>query len=142
MHSVITALSFTEMSFREPYIQINCILLILLLSIFAYSFFYPLLAEQEMTVSSSCEEMPERYCKSRGLSRAFAQIMHGNIEKARTLNKYAVSVFSFFALQCFARIVFSLLYQKLQSNKLAFVDSVFSGIYFVYTFFPLTFLSS
>lgn len=130
------------MSFREPYIQINCILLIILISIFAYSFFYPLLAEQEMTVSSSCEGMPEMYCKSRGLSRAFAQIIHGNIESARMLNKYSISVFGFFAIQSFARILFSFLYQKLQSNKLIIFDSVISGIYFVYAFLPLTFLST
>ena len=140
---MITALSFLgTMSFREPYTQINGILLIVMLSIFGYSFFYPLLAEKEMTLSSSCEGMPEMYCKSRGLSRAFAQILHGNIEKARTLNRYSISVFIFFAVQCFARILFSFLYQKLPSNKLMIFDSVFSGIYFMYTFLPLTFFSN
>ena len=129
------------MAFREPYIQINCILLMVLFSIFGYSYLFPFLAEQDMTVSSSCEGMPEMYCRSRGLSRAFALIMRGNVDKAMALNKYSISVFSFFAVQCLARILFSLRYQKLPGSKLIIFDSVSSGIYFVYTFFPLTFLS-
>jgi hypothetical protein len=130
------------MNFRDPYIQINSILLIGLFGIFSYSYFYPLLDDQGMTVSSSCEGMPAMYCKSRGLSRAFAQLVHGNVEKAVALNKHAVSVFTFFGIQFFGRILFSLVHLKMKSSNLIVIDSVFSGIYFVYTFFPLTFLST
>ena len=130
------------MNFRDPYIQINSILLFVLFGIFFYSFFYLILDDQGMTVPSSCEGMPVMYCKSRGLSRAFAQLMHGHVEKAIALNKHAVSIFTFFVIQFFGRILFSFAYLKKNSGNLIVFDSIFSGIYFVYTFFPLTFLSN
>lgn len=143
---VITAFSFYTLvmvkNLREPYIQINGILTILILCIFLYSYFYPLLANQGMALPSSCEGLPEIVCRSRGLSRAFAQMMHGNVEKAISFNKYAVTVFSFFVTQFFARILFSFRYWKVPSQKLIILDSVFSVIYFSYTFFPFTFLSN
>ena len=129
------------MNFRDPYFQINVILLIIIFGIFSYSYFYPMLDNQEMTLSSNCEGMPMMFCKSRGLTRAFAQLMHGHVENAVVLNKYAVSVFTFFVVQFFGRILFSFAYLKMKNNKLIIFDSVFSGIYFLYTFSPLTFLS-
>ena len=128
------------MAFRDSYVAINGALVFVLLLIFSYSFFYPVLASQGLTIHSLCEGLPEIYCRSRGLSRAFYRIMHFNLEKAAVLNKYALKLFIFFMIQFFARIFLSVLYLKTKNSKLIIWDSTLSAIYFIYVFFPLTFL--
>ena len=128
------------MILKEPYVRINGMLASLMLLIFSYCFFYPELASQGLTIPSSCEGMPELYCRSRGLSRAFYQIMHSNFEKAAALNKYSMSIFIFFMSQFFARLILTTLYIRTKSNRLIVLDSIFSAAYFIYVFFPLTFL--
>lgn len=128
------------MAGRDPYVKINGVLGFILLIIFSYSFFYPMLDSRGLTIPSSCEGMPELYCRSRGLTRAFYQLMHSNVEKAAILNKYALSIFIFLLVQFFARIILTILYLKTKNHKLIFWDSVLSAVYFVCVFFPLTFL--
>ena len=128
------------MNSKEPYLLINGVFFLILLCIFSYSFFYPVLLHLGWVVPSSCEGLPEVYCRSRGLTRAFSQIIHFNMDKAIGLNKYAISIFTFFVIQSFTRILFSFLYFKMKSTKLIIADAVLSGAYFLYTFFPLTYL--
>jgi hypothetical protein len=122
---------------NEPYVKINAILAALLVGIFAYSFFSPSLSRGGMTVPSSCEGMPAAYCKSRGLTRAFAALTRGQTDEARTLNRYSVSVFVFFAAQLAARIGFSIFFIRRSTSAIVYADIILSTTYFLLIFIPL-----
>jgi len=128
------------MAFKEPYVAINSILTFILFLIFSYSFFYPVLAGEGLTIASSCEGLPEIYCRSRGMTRAFYQLIHLDLVKAAVFNRFALSLFIFFVIQFFARIVLSIFYQRTRDNRIVVWDSVLSAVYFVYVFSPLTFI--
>lgn len=114
--------------------------MILLLVMFSYCLFFQTLDDAGLSIASGCEGKPEIYCRSRGLTRAFAQILHFNFEKARTLNRFAPSLFTFFSVQLLARGIFTVMYSRTRGRRLIVIDSVLSGAYFFYTFFPLTLL--
>jgi len=122
---------------NEPYVKINVILAALLAGLFAYSFFSPSLSRNGMTVPSSCEGMPAAYCKSRGLTRAFAALMRGQTDEAEKLNRYSVSVFTFFAVQLAARIGFSFFFLRRRTPAIVSADIILSTTYFLLTFVPL-----
>ena len=126
---------------NEPYIKINVILGALLAGIFAYSFFFPVLSRKGMTVPSSCQGMPVAYCKSRGLTRAFSAIMRGEVEEARKLNRYSISIFVFFTLQLAARIGCSIWFVARRKSMIVYLDVLMSSLYFLWTFIPLTLIN-
>ena len=121
---------------NEPYVKINVILGTLLVGMFAYSAFYPVLSQEGLTVPSSCEGMPAAFCKSRGLTRAFSAVMRGQVEEARKLNSYSISVFTFFVVQLATRIGCSIWFMARRKSFVIYLDVVMSSLYFLVTFIP------
>ncbi len=77
------------------------------------------------------------YCKSRGLSRAFAEILRLNIERAIEYNVYSVRIFLFFLSQLILRITINLLLKKNITRYLLISDISISVMWFLYAFTPL-----
>jgi Protein of unknown function (DUF2752) len=125
---------------KDPYIVINVTIVILLMIMFGYCFLFSILNDQGLTVPSSCEGMPEIYCRSRGLTRAFAQMTHLNFKKGIAFNSHAYRLFIFFVVQIFLRVAFTFWYLNPRGKRIVVIDSVFSGLYFLYAFLPLTFI--
>jgi len=121
--------------FSEPYIKINFILLGGIIFIFAYSYLYPFLNPMQYAIPSHCKNLPEKYCKSKGLTRSFYELTKLNFEKARMLNKYSIEVFTFFSFQLIFRIFFSIIYVK--ERRVVNVDIFISTVYFVIVFYKL-----
>jgi hypothetical protein len=119
---------------KDSYIKVNLILLIMIIGIFIYSYCYPYLAAKSLTIPSFCERLPDKYCKSSGLTRAFSEIIRLRIAEGRALNVYAVSVFTFFLVQLIFRVIFPMLYLRTKSRVVGFADVIISGIYFITVF--------
>jgi len=118
----------------NSYKTINRIFIFLSVGVFVYSFLFPFLP---LTISSSCNELPQIYCKSRGLSRAFSEIMRLNFSLALEHNIYSLNVFSFFLYVFFSRIFINL-YINLGRKTLFIISDVsLSSFIFLYLFLPL-----
>lgn len=122
----------------DPYLKINLILALLVMSIFIYCWLFPYLDKEGYTVPSSCEGLPVAYCKSRGLTRAFVSILHGEFEKALKFNAYSFSVFIFFCSQLVGRIILSVAYVYTKKSAVIYVDIAGSIAYFLIVFLPLS----
>ncbi len=87
-------------------------------------------------IHSACVMKP---CKSTGLSRAFSEIVRLNFDKARKFNENSISVFLFFFLQFFTRIILLFLIKKLPAQKIILSDIVFSIALYLICFRGLLF---
>lgn len=85
----------------DSYKKINIILIVIIMFVFFYCFFLPYL---NFGLRSSCEGLPLVYCKSRGLTRAFSQILRFHFQEAIAYNPFSIKIFSFFLLQLIARV--------------------------------------
>jgi hypothetical protein len=74
-------------------------------------------------------------CPGCGLSAGFAEIMHGNFEKANTLNPYCRYIFLFFVIQLMIRIIL-LVYHKNAINFLS-KDILVSSFLFIILWFGM-----
>lgn len=118
----------------NSYKTINKIFIFLSVGVFLYSFLFPFLP---LTISSSCNELPQIYCKSRGLSRAFSELIRLNYDLAIEYNIYSLNIFSFFLYVFFSRIFINK-YIKPSSKRLFIViDVSISTFLFLYLFLPL-----
>lgn len=116
------------------YKKINIIFSLIILLIFLYCFLFPYLP---FTINSSCEGLPLVYCKSRGLTRAFGEILSLNFEKALQYNSSSIQVFSFFLFQLFTRIAINIIIDLRNYNKIIYLDSAFSVVFFIFSFYKL-----
>jgi len=118
----------------NSYNTINRIFIFLSVGVFLYSFLFPFLP---LTISSSCNELPQIYCKSRGLSRAFSELMRLNYSSALEYNIYSLNIFSFFLYVFFSRIFINI-YINLSRKRLFIISDVsLSSFLFLYLFLPL-----
>lgn len=90
-----------------------------------------------LSVVSSCEGMPLVYCKSRGLSRAFSEILRFNIPSAIAYNIYSIKLFSFFLVQLFARIGINAMLSSKNYTKILISDISLSVVFFIFAFYQL-----
>ncbi|KUJ60128.1 hypothetical protein AR687_19715 [Flavobacteriaceae bacterium CRH] len=81
--------------------------------------------------------MPEAYCKSRGLTRAFSQILRFNFKEAIFLNTYSIKIFLFFLVQLLFRITINAVIKLSNFNLVRNFDVVFSFAYFIFSFYNL-----
>ena len=116
---------------KSVYLTINIIFFILIGLTFIYVFLF--VNSATYSIKSGCKDFPE-LCISKGLSRAFLQILHGNFNQALRLNSYGIKIFSFFALQLLFRVFFSLIYFKYSKINIIRIDIFISAIFFFYTF--------
>ena len=122
------------MKLKDPYIITNIIFAGIILLIIVYSGIFTLDGEGYF-IKSACQDNSSIYCISKGLSRSFSEIVRFNIEEARMYNKYGVSIFLFFIIQLFMRLLFSLLTKNVKNyRRLVNVDIFISIFLFIFTF--------
>lgn len=118
----------------DSYKKINMIFIIMIMFIFFYCFIMPFL---NFGFHSSCEGMPLSYCKSRGLTRAFSQILRFNFEEAITYNIYSIKIFAFFLIQLMARFFINVIIRVSNLRIVVIFDVLFSIILFIFSFYNL-----
>jgi hypothetical protein len=121
---------------ESPYLQVNALIAGIIILIMIYSGIfsasgipYPIKSYYSTPVAST------------GLSRAFSEIVRGNIQKAVELNPYSIKIFSFFFLQFPLRILISvlLLSKRISSMQLIFIDVLVSVLLFLWAFYSFIF---
>ncbi|WP_369013106.1 DUF2752 domain-containing protein [Flavobacterium anhuiense] len=102
--------------------------------IFFYCFFLPYL---NFGLRSSCEGLPLAYCKSRGLTRAFSQILRFHFQEAIAYNPFSIKIFCFFFLQLIARFLINMIISFSLFRKILIFDVSISAISFLFCFYNL-----
>ncbi|WP_083195773.1 DUF2752 domain-containing protein [Flavobacterium piscis] len=102
--------------------------------IFFYCFIMPFL---NFGFRSTCEGMPLAYCKSRGLTRAFAQILRLNFSEAIVYNPYSIKIFLFFLIQLFIRLFINKIVRISTFKRIIICDILLSAVLFVFSFYNL-----
>lgn len=123
-------LSFAISSYK----RINIIFTLIIIFIFFYSFFLPYLS---LSLVSSCEGMPLIYCKSRGLSRAFSEIVRFNFTEALNYNSYSIKLFAFFLIQLLLRVGINFILTTKNYKKILLSDIMVSVLFFLFSFYKL-----
>lgn len=118
----------------DSYKKINVIFILLITFIFFYCFFAPYLS---VNIQSSCEGMPLIYCKSRGLTRAFSQIVRFNFQEAVHFNPYSFKIFFFFLFQFLARVFINIKVNLQNFKKILKLDIFLSILFFLFSFYNL-----
>jgi hypothetical protein len=118
----------------DSYKKINRIFIVIIVIIFFYCFIVPFL---NYGFYSLCEGMPLSYCKSRGLTRAFAQILRFNFKEAIIYNPYCIKIFSFFLIELIARFIINLIVNFSNFKKVLTLDLFFSAFFFIFSFYNL-----
>lgn len=118
----------------DSYKKINVILIFIIMFIFFYCFFLPYL---NFGLRSSCEGLPLAYCKSRGLTRAFSQILRFHFQEAIAYNPFSIKIFCFFFLQLIARFLINMIISFSLFRKILIVDVSISVISFLFSFYNL-----
>lgn len=118
----------------DSYKKINVIFIVLITFIFFYCF---LASYFSIGITSSCEGMPLIYCKSRGLTRAFSQILRFNFQEAIAFNPYCLKIFLFFLIQLFLRIFINIKVNLQRFKTILFLDIFGSILFFLFCFYNL-----
>lgn len=118
----------------DSYKKINVILIFIIMFIFFYCFFLPYL---NFGLRSSCEGLPLAYCKSRGLTRAFSQILRFHFQEAIAYNPFSIKIFCFFFFQLIARFLINRIISFSLFRKILIVDVSISAISFLFCFYNL-----
>lgn len=118
----------------DSYKKINTIFFVIFAFVFFYCFITPFL---HFGFPSTCEGMPLSYCKSRGLTRAFSQILRFNFHEAIIYNPYSIKIFSFFLIQMIARFSINKIMSLANLWMVLIFDIVLSIVLFVFSFYNL-----
>jgi hypothetical protein len=118
----------------DSYKKINVILIFIIMFIFFYCFFLPYL---NFGLRSSCEGLPLAYCKSRGLTRAFSQILRFHFQEAIAYNPFSIKIFCFFFLQLIVRFLINMIISFSLFRKILIFDVSLSVISFLFSFYNL-----
>lgn len=125
-----------SIAFQNPHVTISFALGIVFLFVFAYSLIF---SGSAHPVPALLTEQTGIIPPSKGLSRAFSEIVRGNFSLAIALNPHSIRIFAFFAVQLLLRffVIIVLFNFPRLSKKLAFADGMFSLSLFIYCFLPL-----
>lgn len=118
----------------DSYKKINVILIFIIMFIFFYCFFLPYL---NFGLRSSCEGLPLAYCKSRGLTRAFSQILRFHFQRAIAYNPFSIKIFCFFFFQLIARFLINRIISFSLFRRILIFDVFISAISFLFCFYNL-----
>ncbi len=118
----------------DSYKKINIIFIIIIMFIFFYCFLIPYFT---FGISSSCEGMPLMYCKSRGLTRAFSQILRLNFQGALELNPCSFKIFLFFLIMLLSRIFINIKVNLKHFKRIVYWDVSSGTILFLFSFYNL-----
>ncbi len=118
----------------DSYKKINVILIVIIMFIFFYCFFLPYL---NFGLRSSCEGLPVVYCKSRGLTRAFSQILRFHFREAIIYNQFSIKIFGFFLFQLIARFFINGIISFFLFKIVLVFDISVSAVSFLFCFYNL-----
>jgi hypothetical protein len=118
----------------DSYKKINMIFIVIIMIIFFYCFIIPFL---NFGFPSSCEGMPLSYCKSRGLTRAFSQILRFHFKEAIAFNSYSIKIFLFFLIQLIARFSINKVLNSSNLKRILSLDIFLSILFFIFSFYNL-----
>lgn len=118
----------------DSYKRINMIFIIIIMFIFFYCYLSSFL---NFGIGSLCEGMPLSYCKSRGLTRAFSEILNLNFKEAIAYNPYSLKIFSFFLIQLIVRFLINKILQLSNFKSVLTFDIAFSVTFFIFAFYNL-----
>jgi hypothetical protein len=119
----------------HPYLILNFSFTGIILLIFIYSLIFSAQKDNH-PVPSVYENVMHKPSPTSGLSRSFSEIVRGNFSSAIDWNKNGISLFMFFVIQLFLRVLSSYLifFNKIQLRKLIWADSLISGVLFLVCF--------
>ena len=123
------------MADHKPYLIINIVLAGMIGFVFIYSGLFS--AEKgNHPLPSFFEKITQQPSPSSGMSRAFSEIVRGNLDSAREYNPDSPLIFAFFLIQGLQRITVSSLPLKSRINKkhLMIADVFITLILFFYCF--------
>lgn len=116
---------------NSTYLNVNLIFITLIFFLFLYSLLFPFLPYK---IPSLCNETQIVFCKSKGLSRAYAEIMRLNFDKAQLYNGFSIRTFIFFVYGFLSRIFYSLVFFRIKSQRVIYIDVVISTMLFMICF--------
>lgn len=119
---------------RISYLRFNLIIAGIIAVILLYAGFF---CYSNHSVACAYKAATGLDCPTCGLTRSFHAFLTGNWSRAMTLNKHALLLFSFFALQLLLRVLLLLLNKKLSLYRTQCADLVFSATLFLVCFCPL-----
>jgi magnesium-transporting ATPase (P-type) len=119
----------------SPYIIINLSLAGIIMMVFIYSGLFSAHRDNH-PLPSFYESITGEPAPSSGLSRAFSEIVRGNLDAARDYNSDSLLIFAFFLIQFIQRILVTLLlYKQIPRTKLLlFADLGISVLLLIYCF--------
>lgn len=120
---------------NRPYYIVNLSLAGIIMMVFIYSGLFSA-KEDNHPVPSFYEKITGEPAPSSGLSRAFSEIVRGNLDAARGYNKDSLLIFSFFLIQIMQRLfVTLLLYKQIPRIQYLFsADLAISILLFLFCF--------
>jgi hypothetical protein len=123
--------------FSEQYLLINSVFIGLILLIMGYAAVYSP-GSNNYPVVCIHEKLTGLPCASCGLSHSFSLILRGRLMEAYEWNIYGTRIFLFFLSQLLIRIIFSINYIKVPSNRrpLIIFDISGSALLFFISFYP------
>jgi hypothetical protein len=119
----------------RPYYIVNIFLAGIIMMVFIYSGLFSA-KEKNHPVPSFYEKITGKPAPSSGLSRAFSEIVRGDLDAAREYNRESLLIFSFFFIQFVQRIFVTLLLYKriLRTQFLLSADLATSILLFLFCF--------
>ena len=120
---------------NRPYYIVNLSLAGILMMVFIYSGLFSAKKDNH-PVPSFYEKITGEPSPSSGLSRAFSEIVRGNLDTARDYNSDSLLIFSFFLIQFIQRILVTILLYKqiLRIQYLITADLAISFLLFLFCF--------
>lgn len=118
---------------REPYITINIIFAVVLVSILTYFGIF------SCTDAFPISAVTSQQLSSTGLQRALSEWMRFRPQSAMQFNPYSLGIFIFFVTQLAMRILFSIIYlfRINARRKLILADAIVSSLMFLCAFAPM-----
>jgi hypothetical protein len=121
---------------KSPYLTINIVFFLILTGIFLYSAVFPA-SNDNYPIRGSLEILKVKNDISTGLSHSFSELMRGRVTAAKAYNVYGPRIFTFFLVQLFMRLLFSLAYLRIDKAAiLVYLDIMLSFIFFLIFFLP------
>jgi hypothetical protein len=124
-----------QRTLNRPYYIVNLSLAGILMMVFIYSGLFSAKKDNH-PVPSFYEKITGESAPSSGLSRAFSEIVRGNLDAARDYNRDSLLIFSFFLIQFMQRIFVTILLYKqiLRIQYLITSDLAISFLLFLFCF--------
>lgn len=121
---------------RRSYLILNAILLALIICVFVYSYFFDSSSFQLRCIYKTYFGIE---CPSCGLTRSFSALLHFDISKSLSYNKFGWQIFLFLFFELLSRLILILIvfFKPYLLNKLFIYDWLLSGILFLIFFSPL-----